>query len=124
MTVRLLNSSVHSMNNKLCSLVVADLPSSLNSLRFRFCVKAGSLCIIALYIPSAIRIVDYMMFVSCHYIQTPTFDLLSVRDRNMFGHFDITMPEIELVQFLCDTIIYIPSVERVLYRNDQTELLT
>ena len=66
MTIRILNSSIHTMDNKFCPLIAADMTRGLNGFCLRFGMKACSLSIAPFYIPSAIRIVNHMMFGSSY----------------------------------------------------------
>ena len=66
MTVGVLDSTVHSVDHKLGSLVLADLASCVNGLLFRFEVTAGALSAASLYIPTAVRVRNNVMSRSCH----------------------------------------------------------
>lgn len=66
MAVGRLNSPVKPMDSKLGSLILADFPTSINSLALRVIVPTGALSTTALYIPAAVRIVNHMMCSICH----------------------------------------------------------
>ena len=68
MTVRRLNSPVKPMDPEFCSLILADLPASIYGLTLRVIVSTGSLCSAALYVPTAVRIMNHMMCSFCHAI--------------------------------------------------------
>ena len=65
-TVGVLDSTVHSVNHELGSLVLADLAASVNRLLFRFKVTTGALRSAFLYVPTTIWVVNNMMSRSCH----------------------------------------------------------
>ena len=65
-TVGVLDSTVHSVNHELGSLVLADFATSVNSLLFCFEVTAGALRSAFLYVPTTVRVVNNVMSRSCH----------------------------------------------------------
>lgn len=58
MTVSILDSSIESMNHKLCFLILTDLSAGIDRLLFRFVVTAGVYRSAFLNIPPAIGVGD------------------------------------------------------------------
>ncbi len=66
MTVGVLDSTVHSVDHELGSLVLADFATCVNGLLFRFEVTAGALRAASLYIPTTVRVGNNVMSRSRH----------------------------------------------------------
>ena len=66
MAVCRLDTSIHTVDNKLGALVLANLPASINGLLFGREMATGSLCTAAFHIPAALGIANNMMRRTCH----------------------------------------------------------
>ena len=66
-----LDASVQTVDDEFCSLISADLPSGINSLRLGFIVATGAKGSVALDIPATAGIVNNMMRRTCHNSVTP-----------------------------------------------------
>ena len=68
MTIGTLDLAIHTVNDELSFLVLADFSSSINGLFFRVVVTAGALCAASFYIPTSVRVGNNVMSRSCHFV--------------------------------------------------------
>ena len=71
MTIGTLDLAIHTVNDELSFLVLADFSAGINSLFFGVEVTAGALRATSLYIPTSVRVGNNVMSRSCHFVLPP-----------------------------------------------------